>query len=91
MKAIGPIHRISRGLLVPLALLWALSACGGPQVVAGNERTVTIKAGPIGRVDAFAQNYCQRYGKRAVALGGGRASEKSVESFFAYDCVEVDQ
>jgi hypothetical protein len=73
------------------ALLWSLSACSGPQVVAGDDRTVTIKAGPIGNIDSFAQSYCQDFGKRAVALGGGRASANSVESFYSYDCVEGDQ
>jgi hypothetical protein len=90
MTAIGSLPRMSRGLLMALALLLALSACG-PQVVAGNERTVTVKAGPIGNIDSFAENYCQGYGKRAVALGGGRASPNSYESFYAYDCVEPGQ
>jgi hypothetical protein len=88
MKAIGSLPRMARGLL--MALLFALSACG-PQVVAGNERTVTVKAGPIGNIDRFAENYCRGYGKRAVALGGGRASPNSVEGFYSYDCVAAGQ
>jgi hypothetical protein len=91
MKAIGSLALRSRGLLLPVALLWALSGCSGPQVVAGNERTVTIKAGPIGNIDSFARNYCRKYGKRAVSLGGGRASPNSYESFHSYDCVEDSQ
>ena len=91
MKAIGSMARRSQGLLLPLALLFALSGCGGPQVVAGNERTVTIKAGPTGNINRFAQSYCQKYGKRAVPLGGGRASPNSFESFRSYDCVEDSQ
>ncbi len=91
MKAIGPLARMSRGLLMPVALLFALSGCGGPQVVAGNERTVTIKAGPLGNIDRFAQSYCREYGKRAVSLGGGRASPNSFESFHSYDCLEDSQ
>ena len=81
---------MSRGLLMPVALLCALSACG-PELVAGDDRTVTIKAGPLGNIDSFAERYCQDYGKRAVSLGGGRASPNSVEGFYSYDCVEVGQ
>jgi hypothetical protein len=53
---------MSRGLLMALALLLALSACG-PQVVAGNERTVTVKAGPIGNIETVW----------SLASDGGRA------------------
>ena len=91
MKTIGSLPRMFWGLLMPVALLFALSGCSGPQVVAGNDRTVTIKAGPIGNIDSFAQSYCQDYGKRAVAIGGGRASPGSVDSFYAYNCVEGGQ
>ena len=56
-------------LCAALLLLAALAACG-PRVVAGDERTVTIETGPMGDVEAFAQDYCGKFGKRAVAEGG---------------------
>ena len=72
---------------VLLALAWALAACGGPKVLAGDGETVSITAGPLDDVDAIATAYCRRFGKHAVAIGDGPLGPDTTERLYDYNCV----
>ena len=77
---------VNRTAFLLLAVL-ALGACsGGPQVIAGSENTVSIKAGPLANVGGFAERYCQGYGKRAVALGDKPLGPSTTKRLYVYDC-----
>jgi hypothetical protein len=72
--------------------VFALAACAPrpfskPEVVAGGDRTVSIKGGQWSNTDGAAEAYCANYGKRAVARGRTRASGKQLTELYIYDCV----
>ena len=73
-------------LLLPV--VFALGACGGgPEVIGGDESTVSITAGPLANVSGMAERYCRGYGKRAVAMGNKPLGPSSVKRLYAYNCV----
>lgn len=76
------IHRV-----VLLSLLGVLAACGGPKILAGDSETVSITAEPLDDVDAVATGYCQRFGKRAEALGNRAVGPDTTERLYDYNCV----
>ena len=79
--------RLAR-LSILLLVVSALGACApGPQVIAGSEHSVSIKAGSFANVSGFAERYCQGYGKRAMALGDKPLGPKSTKRLYVYDCV----
>jgi hypothetical protein len=75
-------------LLLVVCALGALSACvGGPEVIAGDDSTVSITAVPFSDAIGMAEMYCRGYGKRAVALGNKPLGPSSVKRLYAYNCV----
>ncbi len=71
-----------------LLVVFALSACvGGPEVIGGDDSTVSITAVPFSDAGGMAERYCRGYGKRAVALGNKPLGPSSVKRLYAYDCV----
>lgn len=54
-----------------ILLIAVVTLTGCAQVVASNEKSITIKAPPIAESEAFqkAQEHCSRYGKSAVPSG----------------------
>ncbi len=74
------------------AAVLALVACAPrpfskPEIIAGGDRTVSIKAGQWSNTDGLANAYCADYGKRAVARGRTRLSGKQLTDLYIYDCV----
>jgi hypothetical protein len=74
------------------AAVLALVACAPrpfskPEIVAGGEKTVTIKAGQWSNTDTVANAYCEAYGKRAVARGRKRLNETDLTDLYVYDCI----
>ena len=71
-----------------LLVVFALGACsGGPEIIGGDDSTVSITAGPLTNVGAMAERYCRGYGKRAVALGNKALGPSSIKRLYAYNCV----
>ena len=53
-----------------LLILLASSSCAvGPEIVAGGESAVSIKAGPLANADRLADRHCRRYDKYAAFIG----------------------
>jgi len=75
-----------------LAAISVLSGCAfsepftAPEIVAGSEMTVTVRAGSLRDADASAQRYCAEYGRRAVLTTRGAMSQRAV-TYHLYDCV----
>ena len=74
-----------------LATLLVLATCAPrpfarPEVIAGGDRTVTIKGGQWSNTDGLANAYCAKFGKRAVARGRTRLNETNLTKLFVYDC-----
>ena len=59
-----------------------------PSVIAGSDRTVSIEAGQITDPRAFAEQYCARFGKRAIYIGATELSDTDLTNIYAYDCVD---
>ncbi len=75
----------------PFALALTLAACtAGPKVVAGDENTVSIEAVPLADPAGFAEDYCQRFGKRAVAIGDIPLGPDTPTRLYDYNCVALE-
>jgi hypothetical protein len=79
------------GALALLAALLALGACAPrpfarAEVIAGGDRTVSIKAGQWSNTESLANAHCRKFGKRAIARGRTRLSERDLTDLFVYDC-----
>ena len=73
-----------------LLILLASSSCAvGPEIVAGGESAVSIKAGPLANADRLADRHCRRYDKYAEFIGSQPLGPKSTRRLYAYDCVGV--
>ena len=85
--------RGGQGAWALTAAVLALAACAPrpfskPEVIAGGDRTVSIKAGQWSYSDGLANAYCADYGKRAVARGRRRLSGTQLTDLYLYDCID---
>ena len=73
-----------------LLILLASSSCTvGPEIVAGGESAVSIKAGPLANADRLADRHCRRYDKYAEFIGSQPLGPQSTKRLYAYNCVGV--
>jgi hypothetical protein len=69
-----------------VSMVGALAACSGPQILAGDNYTVSITAGPLDDVSGLAARYCQKYSKRAVPIGNKPLGPSTTRRLYVYDC-----
>lgn len=79
---------ISGRLTVLLSLACALTACG-PQILGGDQNTISVIAGPLGGASAVAARHCRKFDKRAVAVGSRQVGPSTPKRLYIYDCISL--
>jgi hypothetical protein len=77
-------------LTVLFSLCCALTACA-PEILGGDQNTISIIAGPLGGASAVAARHCQKYGKRAVAVGSRQVGPSTPNRIYIYDCINLPE
>lgn len=75
-------------MTVLVSLCCALTACA-PEVLGGDQNTISIIAGPLGGASAVAARHCQKYDKRAVAVGSRQLGPSTPNRLYIFDCVDL--
>ena len=76
---------------IAVIMCFGLAGCGGfvgPQVIAGGETTVSIRAGKWRSPITLASTYCDQYGRKAVEVSHGVIGYDEAFALYVYDCVE---
>lgn len=71
-----------------LVIFLAVGGCAvGPEIVAGGESAVSIKAGPLANAHRLADRHCGEFGKRAELIGSKQLGPSSTKRLYAFNCV----
>lgn len=75
-----------------IAALMLLTACGttgmaGPEVIAGDENTVSIASGKFIDPTDAAEDFCAGYDREAVYVDRGILNKSGMMDLYIYDCV----